>query len=71
MAISIINNSTAIAAQSSVNNASNSLSKTLRSLSTGLKINSASDMVQRIRELAVAMHAQANKIPNYAMALLS
>ena len=43
MAISIINNSTAIGAQSSVNNANNSLTKTLKALSTGLRINSASD----------------------------
>ena len=35
MAISIINNSTAIGAQSSVNNANNSLTKTLKALSTG------------------------------------
>ncbi len=43
MAISIINNSTAIGAQSSVNNANSSLTKTLKALSTGLRINSASD----------------------------
>ena len=43
MAISIINNSTAIGAQSSVNNANNNLTKTIKSLSTGLRINSASD----------------------------
>ncbi len=43
MAISIINNSTAIGAQSSVNNANNNLTKTIKALSTGLRINSASD----------------------------
>ncbi len=43
MALSIINNSTAIGAQSSVNNANNNLTKTIKSLSTGLRINSASD----------------------------
>ena len=43
MALSIINNSTAIGAQSSVNNANSSLTKTIKSLSTGLRINSASD----------------------------
>ncbi len=43
MAISIINNSTAIGAQSSVNNANSNLTKTLKALSTGLRINSASD----------------------------
>ena len=43
MALSIVNNSTAIGAQSSVNNANNSLTKTLKALSTGLRINSASD----------------------------
>ena len=43
MAISIINNSTAIGAQSSVNNANSSLTKTLKALSTGLRINSAAD----------------------------
>ena len=43
MALSIINNSTAIGAQSSVNNANSSLTKTIKALSTGLRINSASD----------------------------
>ena len=43
MALSIINNSTAIGAQSSVNNANNDLTKTIKSLSTGLRINSAAD----------------------------
>ena len=43
MAISIINNSTAIGAQSSVNNANNNLTKTIKSLSTGLRINTAAD----------------------------
>ena len=43
MALSIVNNSTAIGAQSSVNNANNNLTKTIKSLSTGLRINSASD----------------------------
>ena len=43
MALSIINNSTAIGAQGSVNNANNSLTKTIKALSTGLRINSASD----------------------------
>ncbi len=43
MAISIINNSTAIGAQSSVNNANSSLTKTIKALSTGLRINSAAD----------------------------
>ena len=43
MALSIINNSTAIGAQSSVNNANNNLTKTIKSLSTGLRINSAAD----------------------------
>ncbi len=43
MALSIINNSTAIGAQSSVNNANNNLTKTIKALSTGLRINSASD----------------------------
>ena len=43
MALSIVNNSTAIGAQSSVNNANNNLTKTIKSLSTGLRINSAAD----------------------------
>ena len=43
MALSIINNSTAIGAQGSVNNANNSLTKTIKALSTGLRINSAAD----------------------------
>ena len=43
MALSIVNNSTAIGAQSSVNNANNDLTKTIKSLSTGLRINSAAD----------------------------
>ncbi|MDE7170098.1 MAG: flagellin [Mucispirillum sp.] len=43
MALSIINNSTAIGAQSSVNDASNSLNKTIKALSTGLRINSSAD----------------------------
>ncbi len=43
MALSIINNSTAIGAQSSVNNANSSLTKTIKALSTGLRINSAAD----------------------------
>ena len=43
MALSIVNNSTAIGAQSSVNNANNNLTKTIKSLSTGLRINTAAD----------------------------
>ena len=43
MALSIVNNPTAIGAQSSVNNANNSLTKTIKSLSTGLRINTAAD----------------------------
>ncbi len=43
MALSIINNSTAIGAQGSVNNANLSLTKTLKALSTGLRINTAAD----------------------------
>ena len=43
MALSIINNSTAIGAQSSVNNANSNLTKTIKALSTGLRINSAAD----------------------------
>ena len=43
MALSIINNSTAIGAQGSVNNANNSLTKTIKALSTGLRINTAAD----------------------------
>ena len=43
MALSIINNSTAIGAQGSVNNANSSLTKTLKALSTGLRINTAAD----------------------------
>ena len=43
MALSIVNNPTAIGAQSSVNNANNNLTKTIKSLSTGLRINSAAD----------------------------
>ena len=43
MALSIINNSTAIGAQGSVNSANNNLTKTIKSLSTGLRINSAAD----------------------------
>ena len=43
MALSIVNNPTAIGAQSSVNMANNNLTKTIKSLSTGLRINSAAD----------------------------
>lgn len=43
MALSIINNPTAIGAQGSVNNANNALTKTIKALSTGLRINSAAD----------------------------
>ena len=43
MALSIVNNSTAIGAQGSVNNANNSLTKTIKALSTGLRINTAAD----------------------------
>ena len=43
MALSIVNNPTAIGAQGSVNNANNNLTKTIKSLSTGLRINSAAD----------------------------
>ena len=43
MALSIVNNPTAIGAQGSVNNANNSLTKTIKALSTGLRINSAAD----------------------------
>ena len=43
MALSIVNNSTAIGAQGSVNNANNSLAKTIKALSTGLRINTAAD----------------------------
>ena len=43
MALSIVNNSTAIGAQGSVNNANNALTKTIKALSTGLRINSAAD----------------------------
>ena len=43
MALSIVNNSTAIGAQGSVTNANNSLAKTIKALSTGLRINTAAD----------------------------
>ena len=43
MSLSIVNNSTAIGAQGSVNNANNSLTKTIKALSTGLRINTAAD----------------------------
>ena len=43
MALSIVNNPTAIGAQGSVNSANNNLTKTIKSLSTGLRINSAAD----------------------------
>ena len=43
MALSIVNNSTAIGAQGSVNSANNALTKTIKALSTGLRINSAAD----------------------------
>ena len=43
MALSIVNNPTAIGAQGSVNNANNSLAKTIKALSTGLRINTAAD----------------------------
>ena len=43
MALSIVNNSTAIGAQGSVNNANNAFTKTIKALSTGLRINSAAD----------------------------
>ena len=43
MALSIVNNSTAIGAQGSVNSANNAFTKTIKALSTGLRINSAAD----------------------------
>ncbi len=43
MAISIVNNSTAIASGMQVNSANNALSNTIKSLSTGLRINTAAD----------------------------
>ena len=43
MALSIVNNPTAIGAQGSVTNANNSLAKTIKALSTGLRINTAAD----------------------------
>ena len=43
MSLSIVNNSTAIGAQGSVNNANNNLTKTIKALSTGLRINTAAD----------------------------
>ena len=43
MALSIVNNSTAIGAQGSVSNANNNLTKTIKALSTGLRINTAAD----------------------------
>ncbi len=43
MALSIVNNPTAIGAQGGVNNVNNKLAKTIKSLSTGLRINTAAD----------------------------
>ncbi|MDE7314489.1 MAG: hypothetical protein K2N11_02160 [Mucispirillum sp.] len=43
MALSIVNNPTAIGAQGGVNSVNNSLAKTIKSLSTGLRINTAAD----------------------------
>ena len=43
MALSIVNNPTAIGAQGGVNSVNSKLAKTIKSLSTGLRINSASD----------------------------
>ncbi|MDY5050836.1 MAG: flagellin, partial [Candidatus Mucispirillum faecigallinarum] len=43
MALSIVNNPTAIGAQGGVNSVNSKLSKTIKSLSTGLRINSAAD----------------------------
>lgn len=43
MALSIVNNPTAIGAQGGVNAINNALAKTIKSLSTGLRINSAAD----------------------------
>ena len=43
MALSIVNNSTAIGAQGSVNSANSAFTKTIKALSTGLRINSAAD----------------------------
>ena len=43
MALSIVNNPTAIGAQGGVNNVNNALAKTIKSLSTGLRINTAAD----------------------------
>ncbi len=43
MALSIVNNPTAIGAQGGVNSVNSALAKTIKSLSTGLRINSAAD----------------------------
>ena len=43
MALSIVNNPTAIGAQGGVNSVNSKLAKTIKSLSTGLRINSAAD----------------------------
>ncbi len=43
MALSIVNNSTAIGAQGGVNSVNSKLAKTIKSLSTGLRINTAAD----------------------------
>ena len=43
MALSIVNNPTSIGAQGGVNNVNNKLAKTIKSLSTGLRINTAAD----------------------------
>ena len=43
MALSIVNNPTAIGAQGGVNSVNNKLAKTIKSLSTGLRINTAAD----------------------------
>ncbi len=43
MALSIVNNPTAIGAQGGVNNVNNAIAKTIKSLSTGLRINTAAD----------------------------
>ena len=43
MALSIVNNPTAIGAQGGVNSVNSKLAKTIKSLSTGLRINTAAD----------------------------
>ena len=47
MALSIVNNPTAIGAQGGVNSVNSKLAKTIKSLSTGLRINTAADDADR------------------------